>query len=174
LFVGRIENSKNIQVLIDAFSFLDSNITLVVVGAGRLKDQLIKRTNKLNIQDKVLFTGKINDELLKSAYSSCEVFVLPSLVELEGMVVLEAMAYGKPVLVANAKDSASPYLVEVGKNGYLFDPFNAKDLSDKIKNVVNNEEKLIFMGENSLKMIKRYDFSNSLDQLINLLNTAKI
>jgi len=54
----------------------------------------------------------VNDELLKSAYKSCEIFIHPSLIELEGMVILEAMAFGKPLLLANSKQSASPTLIK--------------------------------------------------------------
>ncbi|MSU44857.1 glycosyltransferase [Candidatus Nomurabacteria bacterium] len=167
LFVGRLMPEKNINILIEAFSLIDfkekenQDLRLVIVGKGDLENSLRKKVKKLHLEDKVIFTGFIDEKTKKEVYNDCDIFILPSLVELEGIVVLEAMAFGKPIMVAGASGSAAHFLVKEGLNGYIFDSNNSEKLAEKIVSLNKNKEKINRMGEQSLEMIKKYDINKS-------------
>jgi len=97
------------------------------------------------------------------AYNASDIFVLPSIAELEGMAVLEAMACGKPIIIANSKESASRYFVD--NNGFLFEPQNAVDLAEKILTIISNKELREKMGQRSLEISKDYDIGKSVLKL---------
>jgi len=174
LFVGRFMSEKNISLLVDATSKIDfskkenKDLVTVLVGDGDLKQKLMSRVKKKGLDNRIIFTGKIDSNLLKSAYSSCDLFVLPSLVELEGIVLLEAMAYGKALLVADSKTSAAPNLVN--KNGYLFNPYDSDELAQKMTHLINNKMLLETFGNKSITDIKKYDIGISVDNIEVILN----
>jgi 1,2-diacylglycerol 3-alpha-glucosyltransferase len=121
LFVGRLWREKNIATLIKAMPYVLKRFPsthLDIVGKKSNQYSKLKQlVDKLDITDNVTFLGKINDKDLVNAYNMCDIFCLPSYVELEGMVVLEAMACGKPIIISNSSESASKYYVD--GNGYL-------------------------------------------------------
>ena len=175
LFVGRLMPEKNIQLLLNAFSKIDwsdpknEKLKLVIVGTGDYEKELYAKTKELKLDDKVLFTGKIDDTQLKRAYRDCDFFILPSLAELEGMVVLEAMAMGAPVLVAGGPGSAAPFLLDEGGNGYVFDPHDADALSKLIIKMSRSDELQKKMANHSLKKIKAYDINKSIEMIEEVL-----
>jgi 1,2-diacylglycerol 3-alpha-glucosyltransferase len=175
LYVGRIMSEKNLNIIIESCRLInwDKNpdLRFIIIGDGNDKKRLEEKTKKFHLEDKIIFTGKVNDKLLKSAYKSCEILVHPSLIELEGMVILEAMSFGKPLLLANSKQSASPVLIK--KNGQLFNPFNPKDLAEKMIKLINNKSKLKLFGLNSSKQAKKYSFDKSVKSMENLFLKIK-
>jgi glycosyltransferase involved in cell wall biosynthesis len=169
LYVGRFHPEKSIDTLIKATPFIVKkypNAHVVLVGFGHLEKDLKKLTDNLAMKDYITFCGKVSDEDLVLAYNAADIFVLPSLAELEGMVVLEAMACGKPLLIANAKDSASTYFVN--GNGYLFKAGDHNDLAEKALQLLNNEELLQKMAEKSFEASSEYNIDRSIDKLLAL------
>jgi len=173
LSVGRLMPEKNIGTLLEAASSIDyskkenSDLITVIVGGGKSKKKLMKKARRLGILEHVIFAGKVDDALLKSAYKGCELFVLPSFIELEGIVVLEAMAMGSAVLVSNSKKSASPYLVK--GNGKLFDPRDPEEMAEKMISIVNDKKGLAKMRRTSDKLIKNYQIEKSVDKVEKIL-----
>lgn len=166
LFVGRMHPEKSVETLVKSIPYIIKefdNFHIDIVGRGYLLDSLKALAKKLGVLDRITFFGKVSDKDLLFAYNACDVFVLPSLAELEGMVVLEAMACGKPIIIANSKQSASIYFVD--KNGLLFESGNEKDLANKILKLLKNDKLRKKMGENSYKMSKEYDINKSVDKL---------
>lgn len=166
LYVGRIAPEKNINVLIKALDILvkkDKNYRLIIVGSGLEKNNLEILVKKLNLSNFVHFTSKVSDSDLPKYYSTGNVFVLPSLVELQGMVILEAMATGLPIIIAESETSAGKELVD--NNGYVFDPFNCEELANKIKIILNNKKLKNKFSENSLKIAKEHSFDKSIIKL---------
>ena len=100
---------------------------------------------------------------LVKAFQESSVFVLPSLYETEGMVVLEAMACGCPILIANSEQSAAKFYVQ--ENAYVFDPQNPQDLADKIKTLIDHPELLTLMRERSLQESTQFTFDQSIKKL---------
>src|SRR3989338_8190414 len=166
LFVGRLFPEKSIYTLIKAIPHIIKeykNIPLMIVGAGYLRPQLEKFVCNLKVDQYVTFLGLISEEDIILAYNASDIFVLPSIAELEGMAVLEAMACGKPIIIANSKESASRYFVD--NNGFLFEPQNAVDLAEKILTIISNKELREKMGQRSLEISKDYDIGKSVLKL---------
>lgn len=166
LFVGRLHPEKNIETLIESISVViekDKNIHLYIVGPGFQKDELKKLSSKLNLSKYITFFGKVTDEELLMSYNACDVFILPSIAELEGMVVLEAMSCGKPIIISDSKSSASRFFVN--ENGFLFDTKNYKDLAEKILKILSDDNLRENMGHKSLELSKGYDIQKSIDKM---------
>jgi len=162
LFVGRLHPEKSVDTLIKALPLIlaqEPDTRLWIVGSGHLQTELEQLAQKLKVADEVIFFGKISDEDLILIYNACDLFVLPSLAELEGMVVLEAMACGKPILIANAPDSAS--VCFVNQNGLLFKPKNPQDLAKQALKILTDDRLRREMGEASIRDSRRYDINQS-------------
>ncbi len=104
LFVGRLVEYKGVQYLLDAMKLITHQITdlnLVILGDGPLKENLMDDVVQSGLTSRIYFDSNVKDELLlHSHYHACEFFVLPSISRAEafGMVLLEAMAFGKPLI----------------------------------------------------------------------------
>ncbi len=165
LFVGRLHPEKNVETLIRAMPEIlkHSKVHLNVVGIGYQDEALKKLTKELKINDNVTFYGKLPSEDLLLAYNACDIFILPSLAELEGMVVLEAMACAKPLLIANSKQSASVDFIK--GNGYLFETHNKEELAKKTISILNNDSLRKKMGQKSYTTSKEYDIDESIKKI---------
>ena len=136
----RFVEKKNLSFLIKVFEKFQRKIedwSLVLVGDGPLKEDLVRLSNQLNISEKVVFTGYQEYETISSIYNSASCFVLPSTTEQWGLVVNEALASGIPVLCSN-RAGCAPNLIENNEVGYTFDPFTENDLETKMYQIVED------------------------------------
>jgi len=103
LFVGRLVHEKGAQVLVSAIPKVleKTNAKFIFVGNGYMKDQLSDLVRAMGIAHKVMFTGFVDDETLRKLQKCADVSVVPSLFEPFGIVALEAMAAGSPVVVSD-------------------------------------------------------------------------
>jgi len=167
LYVGRIWPEKNIKVLIKAMPHIlkrDKDIHLNIVGKQEKDyDMLNKLVDKLGLRKNVTFLGRVSDEDLVYAYNACDVFCLPSFVELEGMVVLEAMGLGKPIVISDSKESASRFYVD--GNGYNFETTNEVDLSEKLLKLLGDKNLRKKMGKKSLEIVKNLEMGKCVEDL---------
>lgn len=121
LHLGRIAREKNLELVLQGFVLLAkkrSDIRLLIVGDGPAKDYYIELAKKLGINESVVFTGFVPDTDLPRYYAACDVFTLASKFETQGLVILEAMATGKPVTGINYRAVAE--IIREGKDGFLF------------------------------------------------------
>jgi glycosyltransferase involved in cell wall biosynthesis len=135
LFVGRFEEMKNLERLVRAFARRDRSampkpMELILVGYGRLQQRLESLIEELSVGDCVRIHGKAQQHELPAIYATADAFVLPSTREAWGLVVLEAMLCGKPVLVSNRCGCALD-LVNAG-TGWAFDPHSETAICDAI------------------------------------------
>lgn len=166
LFVGRLHPEKSVDTLVKSVPGIlekQPDIQVWIVGFGHMENELKELAKKLNIDTKISFLGKVSQEDLVMAYSGSDLFVLPSLAELEGMVVLEAMACGQPIVIAKAPNSASAYFVD--GNGYLFEPENADDLAKQILKIVSDDNLRAQLAAKSLELSRKYDIRESARRL---------
>lgn len=166
LFVGRLFPEKSIDTLIKAMPHIikkHPNTHVMIVGAGHLRPKLEKLVHSLDVGKHVTFLGLVSEEDKILAYNASDIFVLPSLAELEGMVVLEAMACGKPIIVSDAEMSASRYFVD--GNGFLFKTKDHEDLAHQVLKLITDTDLRKKMGEISFEKSKRYDIHKSVDLL---------
>ena len=122
LSLGRIAWEKNLDLLLEGFKILlkdRGNVKLVIAGEGPARKHYIQKAGEMGLADRVLFPGFVSDEDLPAYYAACDAFTLASKFETQGLVVLEAMASGKPVSAINYR--ALKEIVSDGQNGYLFE-----------------------------------------------------
>ncbi|MBX3068703.1 MAG: glycosyltransferase [Cryobacterium sp.] len=163
LFVGRLAEEKQLDVLLHAFAKLDKtlNAELQIVGDGELKHQLFKLAVELGIADRVEFSGYVADSEVKDAYTQATVFAIPSIAELQSIATLEAMSSGLPIVAADAM--ALPHLVHPGDNGYLFEPGNVDDLAQALTKVLEApQEELTRLKRNSMRLVVPHDIQRTL------------
>ena len=136
LFVGRIEPLKGIDQLLRAMSYLENGhrLRLVIIGGGEHGQNEIKKLKKLSrdlhIEDSVTFSGLIKHEKLRHFYNAADVCVIPSYYESFGLVALESMACGTPVVSTNVGDLQS--IIQPGETGYVVMDNTPSVLASKI------------------------------------------
>lgn len=145
-YCGRIDYAKNLEDLINIADEFDGEIIIAGDGpAKRLYEKLVYKKNLKNIK----FIGFIKREDLPEFYSSLDLFIFPSAMESQGLVALEAMACGTPVIGANARGLKNTIID--GKTGYLYEPGNTLDLLQKIQKGYKNRENLSIECLNAVK-----------------------
>lgn len=147
LTVGRLSYYKGMDVLIRALADAPE-ATLTIVGDGDQREALLKLTETLNLGDRVRFLGRVDDGALLAEYAKCDVFCLPSIERSEafGLVLLEAMREGKPVLASNLPGSGMIEVVEDGVTGELIEPGNPAAWTKAIVAMSSQPEQRAQMG----------------------------
>lgn len=153
-FTGRLVYYKGVDVLLKAFTMVQ-NCELFIAGTGDLEKQLKDFTAAEKIGDRVHFLGFLPDDKLKQAYADCDIFVLPSVAKSEafGIVQLEAMIYGKPV-INTALPSGVPHVSLHLKTGLTVAPGDPKSLALAINRLADDEELREFYGRNAAKRVE--------------------
>jgi glycosyltransferase involved in cell wall biosynthesis len=138
LFVGRFVYYKGIDVLIDAMTRCPG--TLLLVGDGPLEGELRTQVATLGLQDRVRFIGRVSDEDLPAYYHASDVFVLPSVAVTEayGLVQIEAMAAGVPVVSTNLPTGV-PWVNQDGVTGLVVPPRDAGALAAALGRLLGDE-----------------------------------
>lgn len=157
LYLGRIAEVKGVNHLLKALALVESDYEVTITGEGKNLNNLKKLEKSLPIDGKVKFVGWVNrkhrDELLKD----CAFVVMPSLwPECFGIVGIEAMAFGKPVVAYNV-GGVSDWLKD-GVNGFLVPRADYKKLAEKIDFLLNNPDITSELGMKGRDMV-RADFS---------------
>ena len=156
LCVGNYVSRKGIIYLIEAFSQIErQDLTLHLVGNRKNNssyyNQLNNAVEKLKLTECVIFHDGSDQENLKQLYASADIFVLPSLKETFGIVFLEAMHYGLPIITTNV--SAMPELIEENQNGFLVPPGDSQALAKAISTLIENPDLIEKMGETGRKKV---------------------
>jgi glycosyltransferase involved in cell wall biosynthesis len=162
IFVGRLIEFKNLFFLLECFADAqkqsENDSGLIILGDGKLKENLQNFVKKLNIKN-VIFQNGVSWQEVPTYLALSDVFVLPSYSEPWGLVVNEAMACGMPVLVSE-KCGCAIDLVQNGKNGFTFSPYDKNQLTSLLLKFMNNELDSFKMGEISEQIIKDYSPQN--------------
>ena len=160
LYVGRLTKEKGLPTLLRAFKKIKSsydNVTLLIVGEGKLRNDLEKFISKKEIEN-VRFEGFIKNKKLPRYYAIADIFVLPSRNEPWGVVVTEAMASALPLILSD-KVGCRGNLLKAGENGFCFENDNPVQLAYYIEKLLENPINIEKMGNNSRNIIKKLDYS---------------
>lgn len=164
LYVGRLVKIKNVSFAIEAFLKAHvPNSVFVIVGDGPEKENLKKQAQS---SDNIILTGRLEGEALYAWYNIAQCFTLPSTLEPFGAVTNEALQGGCKVLISKVAGSAC--LVSEGKNGYIIDPENLNDYSEKISLCLKHENCGIISEVRETLM--PYSFRERLSLLIKRIN----
>lgn len=149
LFIGRLEKQKSLDTLLKAIYLLRNkepsiSLELDIVGDGSLKDQLIALANTLQLENTVRFIGSKKN--VDDYYQIADIFILPSIWEGFGIVILEAFRSKVSVIASNIEGPSE--LIKDGYNGLLFKPLDEVELSEKILELITNIEKRKWIARN--------------------------
>jgi len=158
LYVGRLERSKGLHYLIPAFARALSRVpdaTMAVVGRG--SDAYLRElklgARSAGVSDKIVFTGRIPQELLPHAYAASALVALPSLMEGFGISLLESMASSRPCVATRV--GAIPEIIKHGENGLLVKPADGQELGDALATLLSDRRLGTAMGKRGLEIVKR-------------------
>jgi glycosyltransferase involved in cell wall biosynthesis len=169
LFVGRLASNKGLLDLTEAFATLgrsDRSAQLVVVGEdGGQRAAVEARARSLGISDRVHLVGHVGDDaLLAAAYREARLTVLPSEYEAFGLVLLESLAAGTPVVASRV--GGIPEFVEDGKAGLLVPPRSPAALAEAVGRVWSDRELARRLGEYGRdQVVPRYRWDGVVDRL---------
>ncbi len=149
-FVGSIIKEKGIELLLESFNSFDNE--LLIFGKPKNPDYLNYLKGKYS-QPNIKFLGTRNPDKIFNCF---DVLIVPSLWhEPFGRVVAESLSYGKPLIVSNR--GALPSLIDIGKTGFVFNPEQRNDLTDKVRWFIDNPDHASKLFSNCLKASSQFD-----------------
>jgi len=157
----RLVPVKNLPRLLEAYARYrraagSTSWDLVIAGDGPARDKLAGLMTALHLNGSVRLAGFVQYDELPALYARAGAFILPSVSEPWGLVVNEAMASGLPVLVSN-RCGCAPDLVEVGRNGFTFDPYDTEQLAGIMLRISTmSDAERAAMGQASREIIGRW------------------
>lgn len=171
LFVGGLDEAhyfKGLNILFQALALLkDHNIILNIIGDGNLKSQYEQEALQLNLLKRIRFMGRVSEEELIKQYQEADLLILPSINSHEafGLVLIEAMACGLPVIASDLPGVRSVF--QDGKQGLLCQAGNADDLAKKIDQVLKDEPKRQKMAIKARQLAEdRYAWEKIADSIL--------
>ena len=140
--LGRLVAYKGFCFLVEAARYLSEDYVVLIGGTGALKEELEKEIEDLNLQNKVKLLGRVSDGDLPAYYGACEVFCMSSVQKTEafGIVQIEAMSCGKPVVATRIPQSGVSWVNKEGISGLNVEPGKAQELAEAIERITGNAE----------------------------------
>jgi glycosyltransferase involved in cell wall biosynthesis len=158
LFVGQLIPRKGLHLLLEACSILKQrgccNYTLLVIGQGEDREKLQDISQNYQLEESVKWIGWVDYSRIGDYFQFSDVFILPTLEDTWGMVVLESMAFGKPILCS--KWAGASELVISGQNGYVFEPHNPQEIADAMYRFISTPSLIKSMGKCSQQIIAEH------------------
>lgn len=173
LYIGRVDPEKSIDKAIQAFAGALKEVpkaVMVVVGDGIDKDNLKKLVTELEIEEKVLFLGKILPPDLMELYKVGDLFVTASETETQGIVLIEAAATGLPIVAVDA--GAVKEICQNGKNGVLCRPGDIKGVAKGIVKILTDKKLRTEYGKKSVEIAKKHDINRTLNRFEEIYKEA--
>ncbi len=161
LFIGRLVRRKGIDVLLRTMALLngDPRLHLRIVGGGPEREKLVAEAQRLGVTSRVTFEGVVDSDRVSRLLSSCHALVLPAVVletgETEGLgvVLIEAMGYGKPVIATSAGGIVD--VVADGDTGLLVPPGDATALAGAISRAMDDPQTLALIAQRGTAFAER-------------------
>ena len=170
LFVGRLVYYKGVDVLLRAFARTEG-CALFLAGEGMLEPQLRQEAQTLGVADRVFFLGRLTDAQLRAAFRDCDIFVLPSVANSEafGIVQLEAMVYGKPV-INTALPTGVPLVSIHGETGLTVPPGDETALADAIRTLAEDDAlREAYGAAAQRRVLEHFELDNMIDGVYRVL-----
>lgn len=171
--LGRLVHYKGYRYLVEAARYLDDSYVILIGGSGALRDELATQIERLGLQQKVILLGRISDEELPGYYEACKVFCLSSIQKTEafGIVQIEAMSCGKPVVATTIPESGVAWVNAQGISGINVEPENAKALADAVMEITKEESVYEKYAMNARKRYEEwFTKEGMIEKCLNLYN----
>lgn len=139
--LGRLVPYKGFTHLIDAARYLSNDYVVLIGGTGTLRNKLEKKIRRLGLENKVMLLGRIPKNELPAYFGASKVFCLPSVQKTEafGIVQIEAMSCGKPVVATRIPHSGVAWVNQHGVSGLNVTPGNAMELAQAIQHIADDD-----------------------------------
>ncbi|VEP12692.1 Glycosyl transferase group 1 [Hyella patelloides LEGE 07179] len=152
LFVGRLIPRKGIKFLLEACTILNqkgynNRYSLMIIGEGQQRAELEQFCQNNQLNDYANWIGQVNYQNISTYFRQADVLVLPCIEDTWGMVVLEAILFGKAVLCSTGAGASE--IIAQEKNGYVFEPQNAQKLAQLMANLIDNPHLITTMKKKS-------------------------
>lgn len=171
---GRLVPYKGMEYLVEAASLLPESYQIIIGGDGPLFAQLQAKIRELNLESRVNLLGYVADEDLPEWFGAADVFALPSIMKTEafGIVQIEAMSLGKPVVATTIPGSGVSWVNKDGVSGKNAAPCDARSLAGAIAEVARHRDRY---GSGAKDLFqKRYLLSTMIDKTIQVYETVNI
>ncbi|MDO8885285.1 glycosyltransferase family 4 protein [Candidatus Oleimmundimicrobium sp.] len=169
LFVGNLVKVKGVNFLIESIPDIlssEPNLLTVIIGEGELEEKLKIQVKSLGIENFVQFEGFKSHYEIALWMGASDLFVLPSLSEGFGLVVLEALSSGTPVVAS--KVGGIPELVKDGENGFLVEPANSHNMAKKIGFLLKKDENYLNMSKKARESAFLHDVKLQIEKIVEL------
>ena len=156
--LGRLVPYKGFAYLIEAAKHLDDNYVVLIGGTGPLRDELQAQIDSLGLQERVQLLGYVSDVDLPAYFEACDLFCMSSVMKTEafGIVQIEAMSCGKPVVATKIPESGVSWVNQDGVSGLNAEPCNAADLARCIRGIMADEEAYARFSKGALDRYKTW------------------
>lgn len=172
IYVGKLEKRRNPDVLLDIAKLLPKDYIMVMVGTGPMYDDIKRVIDKNSLQSKCLMLGNQKQETLPAIYKMADLFLLISDYEIYGMVILEAMYYGVPVISTN--NAGAEVLINDGFDGVIINNKDSVKWKDTILQLMSDNAKLQSMSISASSKIKNFFlWSETSNQFLQLYQIQK-
>lgn len=140
--LGRLVPYKGYEHLIDAGQYLSDEYVILIGGQGPLYERLEEKIQDLGLQNGVKLLGRISDEELPAYYKACDLYCMSSIYKTEafGIVQIEAMSCGKPLIATNIPESGVSWVNEHGVSGINVSPMDGKELAEAMLQILDNPD----------------------------------
>ncbi len=168
--LGRFVYYKGFEYLILSANYMNEDTVLIIGGDGPLKSKYLKMVKKYNLGEKVYLIGNIPQEILGSYYEFCDIFCLSSIDKSEafGLVQLEAMSFGKPVVATNIPGSGVNWVNQDGITGLNVKPEKPVELANAFKHILKNERLYIFSQNAERRFKEEFTIEKETDRIVEL------
>ncbi|MFH0778730.1 MAG: glycosyltransferase family 4 protein [Candidatus Eisenbacteria bacterium] len=170
LAVAFMQARKGLDYLVEAAGHLkDQNIRITVVGDGPHFLRLKSRTERLALTDKIAFTGRLDRAEVRERFRSAQMFVLPSLWEGQGIVFLEAMASGLPIVATDIPGVRG--MLRDGENALLVPPRDSRSLALAIEKLASSPALRLKLASEGLARVREYDWNHLVKRIVSLYSS---
>lgn len=174
VFAGNIIPRKGLKELLEGVLLLKKagyeKFTLVVVGDGSERAVLETYVRSHGLIDHVLWVGAVEYEQVGAYFDAADVFVFPTREDVWGLVLVEAMMFGKPVL--GSKWAGASEMVLEGENGYIFDPYEPQRLAELMAKFIDHPELIKKMGHQSRQIMEEHQLEQVAQSLTTVVDFA--
>lgn len=174
LYIGVLEERRNIRFLLDVLKKLlekRKDVVLIIIGKGNEEEEIkyMEHIKNLQLDNNVIRYKKIAQECLKEIHKLTDIFLLPTKYEIFGMVILESMFLGTPVITT--MNGGSSMLIEDEKTGYIIEAFDVEKWSNKINFLLDNPEIMNRISkEAKSKIVNEFTWDKVSERLIENIN----
>ncbi len=167
IYTGRTVKEKNPELLIKIARHLSkiTNFKMIIIGDGDLLSKMYQQVRRYKLEEKVLLTGNIKNEVLPNVYKSANIFITPSTSEVMPLSILEAQSCGLPVIALKKANLGS--IVHHNQSGLLLDS-NPKKIAEDVFALWKDKKRLALFSKNSVKIARAHSAGKNAEQLYKL------